>query len=65
MTDTDYMQIALAEARAAAANGEVPIGAVVVFENEIVARAGKHNHLGLRPDRARRDRCDPGGSARA
>jgi tRNA(adenine34) deaminase len=40
MTDADYMKLALAEARTAAANGEVPIGAVIVFENEIVARAG-------------------------
>ncbi len=40
MTDVDYMKLAITEARAAAGNGEVPIGAVVVFENEIVARAG-------------------------
>ncbi|MCI8451360.1 MAG: nucleoside deaminase [Eggerthellaceae bacterium] len=32
MTDEDYMQLALAEARAAAAMGEVPIGAVVVYQ---------------------------------
>lgn len=32
MTDEDYMQIALDEARRAAQLGEVPIGAVVVYE---------------------------------
>ncbi len=31
LTDEDYMRMALAEARAAAAAGEVPIGAVVVY----------------------------------
>lgn len=37
-TDLDCMQAALAEARLAAEAGEVPIGAVVVGEGEIVAR---------------------------
>ncbi|MBO7673488.1 MAG: tRNA adenosine(34) deaminase TadA [Atopobiaceae bacterium] len=40
-TDEDYMRLALDEARAAAAEGEVPIGAVVVCDGEVVARA--HN----------------------
>ena len=35
-----YMDIALAEARAAGARGEVPVGAVVVLGGEVVARAG-------------------------
>lgn len=39
--DVAYMAIALEEARAAAAEGEVPIGAVVVCEGAVVARA--HN----------------------
>lgn len=39
-TDTDYMQLALEEARAAAAAGEVPIGAVLVHEEKIIARSG-------------------------
>ena len=34
------MQAALEEARAAEARGEVPVGAVLVAENRIVARAG-------------------------
>ena len=37
--DEKFMREALAEARAAAAVGEVPIGAVVVRDGEIVARA--------------------------
>ena len=39
--DTAYMALALDEARAAAAIGEVPIGAVVVCDGAVVARA--HN----------------------
>jgi tRNA(adenine34) deaminase len=38
MTDIDFMQGALAEARLAAEAGEVPIGAVVVFEGVLLAR---------------------------
>ena len=38
MTDLNAMQAALDEARAAAAAGEVPIGAVVVRAGQIVAR---------------------------
>ncbi len=34
------MQLALDEARAAAAHGEVPVGCVVVRDGEVVARAG-------------------------
>jgi tRNA(adenine34) deaminase len=34
------MQLALEEARAAAARGEVPVGCVVVRDGEVVARAG-------------------------
>jgi tRNA(adenine34) deaminase len=40
-TDEYFMKQALAEARAAAAEGEVPVGAVVVCRNRIIARA--HN----------------------
>jgi hypothetical protein len=38
MTDFDFMQIALGEARLAGEAGEVPIGAVIVRDREIVAR---------------------------
>ena len=39
-TDLGFMSEALDEAREAAERGEVPIGAVLVIDNEIVARAG-------------------------
>lgn len=39
--DQKYMEAAIAEAKKAAAIGEVPIGAVIVKDNEIIARA--HN----------------------
>ena len=39
--DHHYMQEALEEAKKAAALGEVPIGAVIVYKDEIIARA--HN----------------------
>jgi tRNA(adenine34) deaminase len=38
MTDLDFMQAALDEARQAAEAGEVPIGAVVVREGTVIAR---------------------------
>lgn len=38
MTDEQLMQAALEEARAAAALGEVPVGAVVAKDGEIIAR---------------------------
>ena len=39
--DDTYMRQALAEARAAAAEGEIPIGAVIVCKGRVIARA--HN----------------------
>jgi tRNA(Arg) A34 adenosine deaminase TadA len=38
MSDIDFLQAAIAEANTAEANGEVPVGAVVVFENKIIGR---------------------------
>jgi tRNA(adenine34) deaminase len=38
VSDLECMQAALAEARAAETAGEVPVGAVVLFEQQIVAR---------------------------
>ena len=49
MNDSEFMQIALEEARACAKAGEVPIGAVLVYRGEILARSG---------NRTIRD-CDP------
>jgi tRNA(adenine34) deaminase len=37
MADGDFMQIALAQARAAAAAGEVPVGAVLVRSGQVIA----------------------------
>jgi tRNA(adenine34) deaminase len=41
VTDETYMALALEEAQLAAEEGEVPIGAVVVCDGEVIARA--HN----------------------
>jgi tRNA(adenine34) deaminase len=38
--DTQFMQLALEEARAAAAAGEIPIGAVIVHDGKVLARSG-------------------------
>jgi len=40
MPDSSFMDLALNEARAAAAAGEVPIGCVIVREGEVIANAG-------------------------
>ena len=42
MSDQDhiFMQAAMEEAKKAALNGEVPIGAVLVADGQIVARSG-------------------------
>ena len=47
--DIRWMHLALEEARAASAGGEVPIGAAIVVEDRVIARAG---------NRTIRD-CDP------
>ena len=39
MTHEDYMQMAIAEARKAAAAGEIPVGAVVVCGDTVLAAA--------------------------
>ncbi len=38
--DQTFMQLALAEARAAETQGEVPVGALLVIDNRVVAHAG-------------------------
>lgn len=40
MTDSEYMHLAIEQARAAGVRGEVPVGAVVVLEERIVGAAG-------------------------
>lgn len=38
--DENYMRLALAEARAAAGAGDVPVGCVIVRDGEVIAAAG-------------------------
>lgn len=47
-TDLAFMELALAEARAALAHGDVPIGAVIVIDGEVVA--SRHNERELTHD---------------
>ena len=47
--DEHWMGVALNEARAAAEEGEVPIGAVVVADGELVARAHNRRELDADP----------------
>ena len=46
-----YMRLALEEAKLAFSAGEVPVGAVLVCENEVIARA--HNHVEREHDATR------------
>src|SRR5664279_1156071 len=41
MNDYDYMRLALAEAERALASGDVPIGALAIYQGEVIARG--HN----------------------
>ena len=52
-SDRVFMQAALVEARAASERGEVPVGAVIVVDGAIVARAGNRTITD----------CDPTGHA--
>ena len=47
--DAALMDVALAEAAAAAAGGDVPIGAVIARDGEILARAGNERERALDP----------------
>jgi len=48
MTDEDYMRMALKEAVAAADEGEVPVGAIIVHQGKIIGKA--HNQTELLHD---------------
>ncbi|MBQ8109923.1 MAG: nucleoside deaminase [Clostridia bacterium] len=48
MSDTEYMQAALAQANLAAQAGELPVGCVIARDGEIIARA--HNECEARRD---------------
>lgn len=49
MNDEDYMQMALFQARLAARIDEVPIGAVVVKDGEVIARAHNRREIDRDP----------------
>ena len=49
MAMPSFMQLALDEARAAAARGEVPVGAVIVRDGVAIARAGNRTLAGRDP----------------
>ena len=49
MNDDQWMTIALEEARAAAAAGDVPVGAIVVGDNHILGRGRNRRELDLDP----------------
>ena len=49
MSRENYMEMALAEARAAAQRGEVPVGAVLVFEEAVIARDGNRTRAANDP----------------
>ena len=49
MSDLEYMYLALDQARAAAMRGEVPVGALVVLEGEILAAAGNRTIIDCDP----------------
>ena len=44
-TDEKYMNKAIAQAKKAAANGDVPIGCVIVYEDRIIARGYNKRNL--------------------
>ena len=58
--DEYFMKQALVEARAAASEGEVPVGAVIVCNNQIIARAHNQTEMLERRDRTCRDVGDYG-----
>jgi tRNA(adenine34) deaminase len=49
MTDTEYMQEAIVEAKAAAMLDEVPVGAIVVVDGKIVGRGGNRRESAKDP----------------
>ena len=63
MTDRELMQAAIALAREAAADGEVPVGAVVAKDGEIVS-VGRKGQKRPRPRRDRGDRQSVQGARR-
>lgn len=51
MTDEDYMRLALELAGEAAREGEVPVGAVIVRNGEVIAVGRNRRETGAAPSR--------------
>jgi len=51
-SDKRFMRAAIEAAKIAEENGDVPIGAVIVYENQIIGKAYNQREQ-LRPDRSR------------
>jgi tRNA(adenine34) deaminase len=49
LTDEHWMTVALDEARAAAAAGDVPVGAVIVIDDKLIARGRNRRELDKDP----------------
>jgi tRNA(adenine34) deaminase len=49
MTDDQWMTVALEEARAAAAAGDVPVGAVIVLDGELIGRGRNRREVDRDP----------------
>ena len=52
--DNAFMDLALDQARRAGESGDVPVGAVLVRDNKVVASRAATARARSRPDRARR-----------
>jgi tRNA(adenine34) deaminase len=49
MDDESYLQLALEQARLAAQAGEVPVGAIIVYDGEVIARGQNYVLRNLEP----------------
>ena len=49
LTDIDFMQLALAQARATDQAGEVPVGAVIVQAGKVIPQAATHRLQAMTP----------------
>ena len=58
-TDEKYMKEALKQAKKAYALKEVPVGCVIVYEDQIIARGYNRRNTDQNTDLPRRDQCDP------
>lgn len=49
MNDIDYMQLALNQAKIAYDNDEVPVGAIIVYDNKVIAQSYNTNQINNNP----------------